>query len=619
MKQKLIPQVIKELIANMQEIEKISNTIQKPEIPDTVERGFNVSKMASQQVEDVAMTPLMKHALEIIDKVPDDYRLKVSDPETKAEKWFHNAVDAILTKKYGTSKVYDENLPLLDARHYGVQCWQNNKDNWRQIQPGQADERKEAAKKYTRATDAMMVYNLLEKDVVFQKAVMLVLSQMPEVRASDEFKEINLPFMTKHTNVGDPFWENDKNLSPDGRTYAQLTLDIASGIKNPRELFKYNLTTMYGRNQRKGRLILAVSRIINLWLNRLEAKEIDMYRKKMPLFVGYRDDKELKIALTKMVDECHEYGLKMRNMDQSRYDQHVNKGFILLCGAMSTCKANGSKSKEIAKYRAALMTKSWLVNGLTGKIEEIYGKIFSGFIDTNRAGGIINAVITTYMCMKMDPNYSRYVYELIYYMMVMGDDNCFVYKIFEHRLAKNIMAELDFEINPEKDEFGPMFLQYRLFEDPETHKLVMVYAWTRVLISMLFKEQGKGLGPAGWTLAFWQQMSKVREDEFALKCLVNLLMPFNKYGFMLDKSIPEILGMIKQEDEEKLKEAKTKTQVNRMETTEDKLYDGDPLKERFAYAIKSNDSQGYLLDLQQKIKSAVDPQFLSKFGIRVPA
>jgi hypothetical protein len=619
MKKNSVPQVIKELITYMNQIDALTRQVVKPNIPDDVSRGFDVSKLASQQVTEVAMTPLMKNCLERIDKVPEDFRLTVDMPETKAEKWLKDAVDTILTKDFGTSKKYDENLPLTSYKHYGVQCWQNNKDNWRQIQPGQADERKEAADIYTRATDAKKVYDLLEKDVIFQKAVMLVLNQLPEVRASEEFKEINLPFMTKHTNVGSPFWQNDKNLGPDGRTYAQITLDIASKIKDPRELFKYNLSTMYGRNQRKGRLIIAVSRIVNLWLNRLEAKEIDAYRKKSPLFVGYRDDAQLKIALTEMLRESEANGLKIRNMDQSRYDQHVSYGFILLLGAMSMMKANGSRSKEIALYRAALMTQTWLVNGLTGDIQHIFGRIFSGFIDTNRGGGVINAVITTYCCMKQDRNYSSYIYDLIYAMLVMGDDNCFVYKQLDHRQMIKDMEELGFSVNPEKDEYGPMFLQFRLFEDPDTRELVMVYAWTRVLISMLFKEQSKGLGPAGWTLAFWQQLSKLTEYPHALKCIVNLLLPFNKFGFMLDKPISEILKMIQEEDEAKLKEAKTKSQINRVETTANKLYDGDPQKQRFAEAIQSNDAKGYLADLQAKIRSAVDSTFLSQYGIRVPA
>nr|QAA77647.1 RNA-dependent RNA polymerase [Kumba picobirna-like virus] len=610
---------IKRLISLMQQIDAEVHKMPKPDIPETIQRGLDVSKAASAQQDLVEMTPLFRNALEKFDGFTEDSRLRVNDPETKAEKWFHEATEVLLTKFNGTSKVYDENKPLLSVDHYNVQCWQNNKENWRDIQPGQADERLAAAEEYTKATDSKRVFDLLERDKLFQKAVLLVLNALPEVRASEEFLEINLPFMSKHTNVNDPFWQNDRNLAPDGRTYAQVTMDMARKIKSGKELYKYNLSTMYGRNQRgKGRLIIAVSRIVNLWLNRLEAKEIDAYRKKCSLFVGYGDDKALKEALRQMVTECLTSGLKMRNMDQSRYDRHVSYGFILLLGAMSIVKANGARSKDIAFWRAVLMSKTYLVNGLTGQIKEIFGRIFSGFIDTNRGGGIINAIITTYCCMKQDPNYSSYVYDLIYYMLVMGDDNCFVYKILDHKKMIEDMKILGFDVNPEKDEYGPMFLQYRLFEDPQTHEQVMAYPWTRVVRSMLFKETGRGLGPAGWTLAFWQQLSKLIEYPLALKIATNLILPFDREGLMLDRPVSEIIDMIQEEDRAKLEEAKTVRQANRVTITADKLNDGDPTKSRFAESLSQGGS-GYLTDLQAKIREARDPNFLASLGIRVPA
>lgn len=614
-----IPHVIQELITLMQQIDAEVHKMPKPEIPATIQRGMEVSKAASAQQELVEMTPLFHNALVKFDGFTDDSRLRVSDPETKAEKWFIEAAKILLTKFNGTAKEYDENRNLTDVAHYNVQCWQNLKDNWRDIQPGQADERKAAAKEYTRATSADGVYKLLETDKIFQKAVMLVLDQLPQVRASEEFLEVNLPFMSKHTNVNDPYWQNDRNLAPNGQTYAQLTMDEARSIREGRQLYKYNLSTMYGRNQRgKGRLIIAISRIVNLWLNRLEAKEIEAYRKKCPLFVGYGDDTMLKRALTEMVQECSSRSLKMRNMDQSRYDRHVSYGWILLLGAMSIYKANGKRSKDIAFWRAVLMSKTWLVNGLTGSIDEIYGRIFSGFIDTNRGGGVINALITTYCCMKQDKDYSSYIYDLIYYMLVMGDDNCFVYKLLDKAQMIKDMKNLGFDVNPEKDEYGPMFLQYRLFEDPQTHELVMAYAWTRVLRSMLFKETGKGLGPAGWTLAFWQQLSKLLEYPEALKIVVNLVLPFDREGLMLDKDIKDIISMVQEEDRIKLEEAKTQAQKSRVTTTADRLYDGDPQKNRFSAAIQSGDSK-YLSELQAKLRAARDPYFLANCGIRVPA
>lgn len=614
--------LIKEIMRVMDEIDHRARRLRLPEQIVNLEVGYHSSWMASKQETEVAMTPLMKNALELCGDIPTGdtkWRLKVGDPETKAEKWFHSAMETLLTKFNGTSKVYDENKPLLSKDHYDVQCWQNLKENMRDIQPGQADERRKAANEYTVETKAVGIKEKLLKDPVFQKSVELVFKHLPDVKASNEFLEINLPFMTKHTNVGYPFWQNDRNpVDGTNQTYAQLTMDIAK--KTPlADLWKYNVSTMYGRNQRgKGRLLIAVSRIVNLSLNRLEAKEIEAYRNKSDLFLGYKDDAALKEGLTKMVDYCLPRGLKQRNNDQSRYDRHVSYELILLMNAIRCIKAQGSLSKEIALTRAALSTKSILINGLSKTDKKIYGRIFSGFIDTNAGGGIINAIITTYCIMKQDPDYAALIYDSPYYMLVMGDDNNFIYRNLNHSEFEKDMKSLGFDVNMEKDEFGPMFLQYRLFKDPDTNDLVMCYPWTRVVRSMLFKEQGKGLGPAGWYIAFLQQMAKCIEFKPAFKILVNLLIPFDKNHFFTNMSIADVIKMMKEEDAAKLAEATTEAQRRRVESTIDKLYDGDPSKSRFHESL-NNGGKGLLEELHEAVKSAVDASLLKSAGITVPS
>lgn len=612
--------VIEEIIRVMDEIESESRRIKRPSIKD-LSKGFESSRKASEQVKEVAMTPLMKNALEIFGDKPkgdSEWRLSVDAPQTKAEKWFHEAMKLLLTKFNGTSDKYDENLPLLDKRHYDVQCWLNLKENMRDIQPGQAKQRDEFAHEYTRATKSFNLRDKLRNDPVFRKAVKLVFNALPEVKASNEFTEINLPFMTKHTNVGYPYWQNDRNMV-EGKniTYAQLTMDEAKRTPLDR-IPLYNVSTMYGRNQRgKGRLIIAVSRIVNLSLNRLEAPEIKAYGNKCSYFLGYKDDRELKRGLSQMVDYAQPRGLKSRNNDQSGFDRHVSRDFIVLMNAIRVIKAQGSLSKQIAINRAALATKTWLVNGLDQSCDEIHGRIFSGFIDTNAGGGIINAIITTYCIMKQDPKYAEHVYEAPYSMLVMGDDNQFIYKNLDHKQFEKDMQSIGFEVNMDKDEFGPMFLQYRLFEDETTHDRVMAYAWTRVVRSMLFKEVGKGLGPAGWYIAWLQQMQKCIEYKPAFKILVNLLIPFDENHFFTDKNISEIVDMMKKEDAEKLAEATTANQRRKAETTVEKLADGDPTKSRFQESLE-NGGHGLLEELHNAVKEAVDNSLLKSVGIAVP-
>lgn len=611
--------LISEILRVMDEIDRRAKALKPPKHIEDLSRGFEVSKLAMGQEDIVQMTPLMKNALEIFgDKPKDDenWRLRVNDPLTRAEKWFNEAIETLLTKYNGTNKEYDENLPLLDKRHYDVQCWQNVHENFRQIQPGQAEERKAAAEEYTRATKSIGLVQKIKTDPVLQKAISLVFQQLPEVKASNQFLEINMPFMSKHSNVGYKWWQNDRNLvDGSNETYAQLTMKISEQLRAD-DLDDWNISTGYGRNQRKGRLIIAVARVLNLWLNRLEAMEIAAYKRKSSLFLGYGNDQDLKVGLGKMVSYAEQHGLRMRNNDQSRFDRHVNYEWLLLMNAISVIKAQGALSKEIAMKRAVLSTKTWFVNGLTGKLEPIYGRIFSGYIDTNRGGGIINALVTTYCVMKQDPKYAEHVYGADYYMLVMGDDNNFIYKNLDHKQFEKDMESLGFSVNMAKDEYGPMFLQYRLFRSDDA--LVMAYAWVRVVYSMLMKEEGKGLGPAGWYIAWLQQMSKCIEFQPAFKILVNLLIPFDDNHFFTDKSISEVVKMMNEEDAQKLAEAKTDSQKRRYQSTPTKLKDGDPQKSRLVESLEHG-GEGYLAELHEAVKAAVDPNFLADAGLKVPA
>lgn len=606
----------KELLSAMRSILDLSKQLGKPTVDHVTEeqlqRGYEVSKLASRQPQTVPITPLMANALSAFGDLKDGERLGVSTPETRAEKFFHQAMDLALHAYFPSTGNYDEDKPLTDFEHYCVQCRHNLKDNMRDVQEGQQEQREEAVVTYSAETSQDIVFKLLQNDPVFEKAVEVVFNMLPQVRASEDFVEINLPFMSKHSNVSAPYWQNDQNDAGDGQTYAQKTMDIAKSIKTAFELWKYNISTMYGRNQRgKGRLLIAVSRIVNLWLNRLEAVEIEQYRERSPLFVGYGDDLLLKQAFLRINEDTQRLGLKARNVDQSAFDAHVAKGFILLVGAMSILKANGQRSKEIAKIRAAFALTTILVDGLSNEAIIIFGRIFSGFIDTNRGGGIVSAIISAYNYMVQDKSWSRYCYETRYPMLVMGDDNLAVYKVFSKERMVNIMKKLGFEVNPAKDEFGITFLQYRLFEDPDTRELVMAYAFPRVVRPMLFKERPVGLGPTGWEISWWQQLFKLVECLRALKAAVNLVLPFDKNGLMLDVPIPEIISNIQKEDEER--KAKDKHFVS----TWEKIYDGDPQKERFMRELRAGNS-GFLYDLQQKIKSAVDPDFYRSIGVRFP-
>lgn len=106
--------------------------------------------------------------------------------------------------------------------------------------------------------------------------------------------------MNKHTNVGYPYFRNDKLIDPEsGKTYGQLTSDIAQK-KTPSEVVNYPFIA-FGRNlRRKARPILGGSRIQALVYNQLEKQEILKYKDSCPFFFGYNDDIFLKEKLVKL-------------------------------------------------------------------------------------------------------------------------------------------------------------------------------------------------------------------------------------------------------------------------------------------------------------------------------
>jgi O6-methylguanine-DNA--protein-cysteine methyltransferase len=618
---KLLDSRLLEVISLMRTIEREAAKLQQPQITkEELDAGFESSYKASAQEKEVHMTPLMKNALEHYgDKTNDGYRLKVNDPQTKAELAIVANMKQLLLEFNGSSTEFDDNLNVFSKKHYDVQCWQNLKENLRDIQPGQAKQREEMAQNYQKPTSNTVeqIVKMIQSDVVFQKTILLLLDMMPAVRASDQIREIDLPFMTKHTGVGFKWWRNDRTVDPKtGKTYGEVTMSTAEAIKDMYDEWdKWNVSTMYGRNQRgKGRLLIAVSRVLNLLLNQLEGVEIPTYKTKFNLFAGYRDDEELKKVLINIGEDCERLGLKCSNEDYSSFDFTVGQGILALVGALSIMKANGSRSKKIALKRAAYAQKTLLVDGLSRKVLKILGRIFSGFIDTNRGGGLANAIQMTAELMKLDPKYSDLIYELNYYMLVMGDDNLHVYRDipnFRQLLARNMKQDFGGIINEAKYEFGPIFLQYRVFRDPNTNEYVMVYAWTRVIRSMLMKEQAKGLGPVGWTYAFYQQLWKLYEFKEAFSIAVNLLIVFDNNKFYMDTPIAKLNEMLKQEDAAAMAKAGTDAQKRRVSSTWDRLADGDPSKARFR-----EENVGLLEKIQARIREVYDPNFYNKHGLQ---
>lgn len=628
--------ILTQIKKNLGEIELEMRKLEKPSKVDSamLSNGMRVSKQACSLPVEVPMTPFMKNALHRFGDLKEGQRLQAGAPTTKAETWFHDTQVKLLKKYNGTgeSGKYNFSLPIDDRSHYDVDCWDNLKDNMRDVQDkGPDKKRQESFEKYSKPTKAPFRISDLLEDQTFVIALETVCSLLPEVVASDDFIETSMPFESKHTNVGFPFWKNDRfkvtpeDISfaireyrlrnvPKDTTYAKLTRMIAER-QNADSIYGFNVATGYGRNTRgKQRHIIAVSRIVNLWLNRLEAKEIECYKTSCKMFAGYRNASELKVVLQKMRDDCQRGNLVCANWDQKGYDFHVSVEWLKLLGAVSMLKARGDRSKTIARVRCALMCRSWLVNGVKGTFSEIFGRIFSGFIDTNRGGGLINAIITTYCLMKQDIAYSQKALGYAYFMLVMGDDNLFIYdpKKFDKDKYVKDMELLGFEVHPDKQQYGTFFLQNRLFK--ENGRDVMIYPWTRVVRSALFKESSKGLGPCGWLVATWMQLSKLLESPTYFNLVVNLLMPFDdELHLGRDITVAELKRRIKDEDSNAFLQTK-----GRSKKLADELFDGDPTKVGRFFNEDGSLNDDTLSVISKAVKSAYDPNFFEKHGIQIP-
>lgn len=562
----------KALVKLVYQILSEADNLPEPQIsPEHKQEGLKSSLQGSDQVLNVPMTPIMEKMLE--EDGHDDY-IKYDAPLTKTELKINAIVMDKLRSQGKITTEYPETDELLSRELYHIDCCRNRKDNMRDIGPGQAVQRAKTFVLYTKKPDYSSILNLLN-DGLFQKVVEEIWPFMPTVTADTDFKETSLPFDKKHSNVGYPFFHRDKAVDEETKkTYGQLSRELAE-TATFQTLPNYNVAMVFGRNQRlKGRLIIAMSRVMNLFLNRLEAREIEKLKTDCPFFAGYRSAPELKKVISQMVNDALSKGYRMSNWDQSGFDVHINPVWIALVGAMRVASTKGALGKKIAYWRAVYNIRQWVLDGLSGRFVGIWGRMPSGFIDTNQLDSWVEILATTYCLAKQDPSYfNEVLHKFKYVMLAMGDDCLMMYRPEHFSQSEFVadMSKLGFEVNMEKYDYGPFFLQNRVFKEGNIR---MAYPWTRVLKSMLFKENPRQLGTGGWLVAFLQQLSKLFEDAQALDSVVSIVAPYDKLCLGYSLSADDVVNMVKEEDKKAQEEQKPKD----YRPTAEKLYDGDPQK-----------------------------------------
>ena len=170
----------------------------KPLTQQEFEVGLDVSFKGSSVPEDVPMTPFMNEVYKRTgEKLNDEWRLKRNSGVTKAEKWVSNNIELLLRQFNGPEELsYNENLPIDSVEHYNVSCYRNFKKDveMRDIRGEQLEDRKKVSLEYKKSADNLDVRSLLLNDAEFQKAVLLVLGELPEYKANNDWKLTSLPF-----------------------------------------------------------------------------------------------------------------------------------------------------------------------------------------------------------------------------------------------------------------------------------------------------------------------------------------------------------------------------------------------------------------------------------------
>jgi hypothetical protein len=551
--------------------------------PEEFQHAQEVSKSATRRPEEVPMTPLLKHMLEEAGVIKEDERLLNSSPETSVEKWLQEFCRAGIEELFhsGLPEKYDQKKGPADPTHYVVDCVRNIPSNFRHqwVEPKRTLEESVDAFRKPYPKVQMKFFDYM-RTPAGKKALDYLNSIIPRVSAETQFKLTALPFEHRDSNVGLKDARNARLLVPGTKmTYGQKAVATAEKLSLA-QLKDYNGYILFARFQRGSeRNIMGSSAVVNSSLNRLTGREIEMY-KRVPLYVGYCDEDTLKRALIKKTEFCEAHGYMCMNYDQTHYDSNISPEMKAFVDAFLKFKAVGRLGKDVAEFRGLLGQMGWIITPWEDYFVRMWARMFSGEIQTNKNESMISCLTNVGCSIEQDPAYcTKILYVDEYAVIAMGDDinideDPTVFSIDEH-IRK--MKRLGLEVHPieEKGEFGAFFLQFRLIRDAPNH-YIMVRPFPRVIRSLLFREQPVGLGPAGWTFAFWSILSGLIEYPRVLSFVVHTVLGHDREKLGTTSTVSDLIARVNEED----KLALEKDPV-RGRTTGDILYDGDPQKAEF--------------------------------------
>lgn len=611
---------------------------------EALEKGLFNSRSTCKQEEFVFATPWMKNLMIICGDVTQSNvngEWKTTkfpiNKESKAVRWMNDVVNACRVKFNGQERHdYPTDVQVDNPILYDIDCWNGWKEEIWDIKAGQAKEREEGFKRFANPKTNMSIDEVIKTvcgDPALQKAIEVEFSILPEVKASTDVIAISDPFMNKKTGVSYPDYRNDSTVVEGSDiTYGKYEIQLverayAKGLATFKRFVKdNNVYTGYPRNQRgKGRPLIAQSRRDNLAINMINGVEMKRWQENNILKVPFLDEEGLLESFIKLGETIlANPQLDVYNFDYSRWDQNLGAGWICLQNAVRYLKAQGTWSKELVRMRNACALNGMFVNGPANKVVPIYGRQFSGYIDTTLGNTAAQRLVSRYAAISSNRNHlEKVTYPLQKFdLWGLGDDlllvllkDLDVMKTFmktANEKAKVVIHE------DEKHARGLMFLQWRAVK--LDGQWIMAYNWPRVLRSMLSKESAKGLGKAGWVLSAYQQLGKLVRYPKMCAIVFNIIASLDPQRLMVDIPVSEIINMSKAEDAEMLKgKAKNTNKYRRQTTTAEKLFNNNPtLKGVVDNNGKVDLDENYFTKIQKVLRQVNNPEFLQSVGFKNP-
>nr|QQM16316.1 putative replicase [Sitsystermes virus] len=542
--------------------------------------GLSLSKSVNRLPELLAMTPWMRNSLEKLDNIVKDRNpLLISNGVTKAEKYWVSFQDTLLRKYNGPPNVkypVKDVASYLSRQMYDIDCHRNRLDSFRQVPTDLLEQVEEKTMRFVTKAPFSKLLSRIKADPNLFTAIAFVIKQMPDTGFSNEWVDIAGPYMTKHTNVGAPYFRNDKAIDkPTGKTYAQLALlDAQKAEHDVYSIPRVAVLLNRAQNQ-KGRNVFGTSRSANIYFNRVLGPTIDIYKRSCPFMKTYLSNDEIMVEMTKTANFAQKYDLLFDNRDYTQFDSTIPVDLKALAFAMLITKTSNPQAKEIWREGFAFFSRHMLADGIAGKVRVIHGRMISGEIFTNFVENVMNAVMVAYACISLLGNtwitmMDKALSSGITPWYMMGDDNgVLVTRGLDYsKYNELILRTFGVKLHPleEKGEPGFFMLQNRLYK--RGREMSFVTPWPRVLNSLLFRERPVGLGPRGWDIFMYQALDRLKREPEIRDEFIREFGKWDNQKLGSAISLRQFLDELRKEDQMAQQEGKIETAV--------KLWTGNP-------------------------------------------